>query len=190
MNMVCFCHTANGYLFICLSSYLKEALKIINYIKHEIINFVFSSVSIVLVIFCFCIAVFSGSTYKLSKFIVDPKLIQLGLIPENVINQLMIGTGPSYSYVSVNKVLFILLNLVFGFITFKLICKRGTKYSGLIYGIFMALIFLLVASILTIQSGDPFNWLCVVFGIPVTLFIQIILATSLLKNNKKPAILN
>ena len=153
-------------------------------------NFIISSASIVLVVFCFCIAVFSGSTYKLSKFIIDPKLIQLGLIPENVINKLMIGTGPSYSYVSVNKALFILLNLILGFIAFKLIYQRGTKYSGFIYGISMTLIFILVASILTIQSGDPFNWICVVFGIPVTLFIQIILATSLLKNNKKPAILN
>lgn len=178
------------WLFVYNFYLSKEAPKIINSIKHEIMNFIISSASIVLVVFCFCIAVFSGSTYTLSKFIVDPKLIQLGLIPENVINELMIGTGPSYSYVSVNKVLFILLNVVFGFITFKLICKRGTKYSGLIYGIFMTLIFILVASILTIQSGDPFNWICVVFGIPVTLFVQIILATSLLKNNKKPAILN
>jgi len=171
------------WLFVYNFYLSKEAPKIINSIKHEIMNFIISSVSIVLVIFCFETAVFSGSTYKFSKFIVDQKLIQLGLMPEHIINKLIIGTGPSYSYVSVNKALFILLNLILGFITFKLICKRGTKYSGFIYGISMTLIFILVASILTIQSGDPFNWICVVFGIPVTLFIQIILATILLKKN-------
>ena len=131
MNMVYF-YLPSKWLFV-YSFYLsKEAPKIINSIKHEIMNFIISSASVVLVVYCFCIAVFSGSTYKLSKFIVDPKLIQLGLIPENVINKLMIGTGPSYSYVSVNKALFILLNLILGFISFKLIRKRGTKYSGFI----------------------------------------------------------
>lgn len=105
-------------------------------------------------------------------------------MPEHIINKLTISTAPSYSYVSVNKVVFIFFNLFFGFITFKLINKRGTKYSGWIYGISMTLVFLLISSILTIQSGDPFNWMCVIFGFPVTLFIQLLLATVMLKRSK------
>jgi len=49
----------------------------------------------------------------------------------------------------------------------------------------MTLIFLVIGSIFTIHSGDPFNWICVVFGLPVILFIQIIMAISLLRKPKK-----
>lgn len=87
----------------------------------------------------------------------------------------------SFSYVNVNEGLFIFLNIILGFVAFKVINKRGTRFSGWIYGLYMTLVFLFVASIYTMQSGDPFNWICVVFGLPVTLFVQILLASVLIK---------
>ena len=151
--------------------------------KHEIENFIISSAAIVVAIYSTLVAISSGFTHHLGK-LVDGILIQLGLVPWQIVNKLNMSKSLSYSYVSVNEAVFILINIFAGFITFKLIFKRGTKFSGFIYGISMTLIFLLVASILTIQSGDPFNWICVLFGIPVTLFIQILLATVVFKRSK------
>lgn len=148
-------------------------------IKHERTNFLISAAAMVLTVFSFKVMVLSGITYQSGK-IIDQVLIKLGLMPEHIIDKLAPSTGPSYSYVPVNIALFIVLNLVLGFIAFKLIGKRSAMYSGRIYGISMTLVFLLVSSTLVIQSGDGFNWICVLWGVALTLFIQILLATIML----------
>lgn len=149
--------------------------------KHETKNFVISSMAMVMMVFIFVVALSTGVLYKLAR-LTDSIRIQLGLIPEHILPKL-IG-GYAYSIVPVNITLFIIINLVCGFSALRIISKRGTKYSGWIFGISMSFIFFLVSSILTILSGDPFNWLVVIFGLPVTLFIQVLLATFSVTRNK------
>jgi len=152
-------------------------------IVNEIKNLVICSVATVLTIIVFEVALSTAVLYRLAR-LTDKVRIQLGLMPEHMLPKLT--GGYSYSIVLVNKAAFILLSLIFGFVAFKLISKRGTKFSGWIYGIFMTVIFYFVGSALVIISKDPFNWLAVMFGVPVTFFIQSFLATFLLKkaNNK------
>ena len=155
-------------------------------VRYEIKNFVISSIAMVLTVFVFEVALSTGVLYQLAR-LTDRIRIQLGLISKHILPKL-IG-GYAYSIVPVNITIFIIINLVFGFYAFRLISKRGTKYSGWIYGISMSFIFFLVSSILTILSGDPFNWLAVMFGVPVTLFIQVLLATfSITRNNNKESL--
>lgn len=159
-------------------------------VKHETKNFVISSIAMVLTVFVVEVALSTGVLYQLAR-LTDRIRIQLGLIPEHILPNLIgeYAAGYAYSIVPVNITVFIILNLVFGFSAFRLISKRGTKYPGWIYGISMSFIFFLVSSILTILSGDPFNWLAVMFGVPVTLFIQVILATfSITRNNNKESL--
>jgi len=120
-------------------------------VKHETNNFVISSIAMVLTVFVFELALSTGVLYQLAR-LTDKIRIQLGLIPEHILPKL-IG-GYSYAIVPVNKTVFIILSLVFGFFAFKLIIKRGTKCSGWIYGISMTIIFFLVSSILVILSGS------------------------------------
>lgn len=129
------------------------------------------------------VAVHTGITHQLGRAI-DQIFIQLGLLPENTIKKIMMSTGPSYSYVSANKAMFILLNLILGVSSFKLISERGAKFSGWIYGISVTIIFLLIGLTLAIQSGDRFNLVCVIWGVAVTLCIQIPLATVVFTKHK------
>ena len=148
--------------------------------KHEIKNFAISTLAMALTVYVFKFAVSTGFAYQLARLI-DRIRIQLGLMPEHVLPKL-IGNF-AYSIVPVNITIFIIINFVFGVITFKLIKKRRTKYSGPTHGAFMSFIFLIVGSILTVLSRDPFNWLAVISGFPITLFIQVLLATILLNEN-------
>ena len=154
-------------------------------VKHETKNFIISWIAVVLTVFVFEIALFTGVLYQIAR-LTDIIRIQLGLMPEHILPKL-IG-GFSYSIVPVNKFVFISLSLVFVFFAFKLISKRGTKCSGWIYGISMTIIFFLVSSIFVILSDDPFNWLAVIYGIPVTFFIQGLLATLILAKNNGESI--
>lgn len=157
-----------------------------NGVKYEIKNFVISSIAMVLTVFVFEVALTTGVLYQLAR-LTDRIRIQLGLIPEHIIPNLT--GGYAYSIVSVNITIFIIINLICGFYAFKLISKRGTKYSGLVYGISMSFIFFLISSILTIFSGDPFNLIAVMFGVPVTLFIQVLLANfSVTRNNNNESL--
>lgn len=154
--------------------------------KHETKNFVISSVAMVMMALIFVVALSTGVLYQFAR-LTDSIRIQLGLIPEHILPKL-IG-GYAYSIVPVNITVFIIINLVCGFSALRIIGKRGTKYPGWIFGISMTFIFFLVSSILTILSGDPFNWLVVIFGVPVALFIQVLLATfSLTRNNNKASL--
>jgi len=150
--------------------------------KHETKNFVISSFAMLLTVFVLEVSLSTGVLYRLAR-LTDRIRIELGLIPEHILPNL-IG-GYSYSIVPVNIAVFIIFNLVFGFFAFRLIGKRGTKYLSWIYGISMSFVFFLVSSVLTILSGDPYNWLVVMFGIPVTLVIQVLLATFLVTNDKE-----
>ncbi|HBV95700.1 MAG: hypothetical protein JL50_10435 [Peptococcaceae bacterium BICA1-7] len=154
--------------------------------KHEIKNLVISSVAMAMIVLIFVVALSTGALYQLAR-LTDSIRIQLGLIPEHILPKLV--GGYAYSIVPVNITIFIIINLVCGFSAFRIISKRGTKYPGWIFGISMTLIFFLISSILTILSGDPFNWLAVIYGVPVTLFIQVLLATySVTRNNNKASL--
>lgn len=147
-----------------------------NFIR-ESQNFLISLVAIVLILYSFLFALDSGLAYQLA-WITDKVKIYLGLMPEHMLSK-MIG-GYSTSIVPVNVTIFIILNIVIGYVAFKVIRYRGTKYSGLVYGLFMVSIFSILASVLIINSQDPFNWLALMVGIPIALFIQACIATCLL----------
>jgi hypothetical protein len=142
--------------------------------KHETKNLAISSLAVVLTVFVFDIGLSTGVLYQLVR-LTDKVRIQLGLIPKHILPN-FIG-GYSYSIVPVNITVFIILSLVFGFFAFKLISKRGTKCSSWIYGASMTIMFFLVSSQLVKLSGDPFSWLAVMFGVPVTFLMQSLLAT-------------
>jgi len=154
--------------------------------KHETKNFVISSVAMIMMVLIFVVALSTGVLYQLAR-LTDIIRIQLGFIPEHILPKL-IG-GYAYSIVPVNVTIFIIINLVCGFSALRIISKRGTKYPGWIFGISMSCTFFLISSILTILSDDPFNWLVVIFGVPVTLFIQVLLAIfSVTRNNHKESL--
>ncbi len=146
--------------------------------KHEIMNFTIAFTAMVLAVYVFNLALASGLASHVAV-LVDRIRILLKLMPEHIIRKLV--GGNAYSIVPVNIAIFIIINFVLGMVAFKLIRQRGTKYSGLIYGIFMSLIFLALGSAYTILSRDPFNWLVVMVGVPITIIVQVPMATYLLR---------
>jgi len=148
-------------------------------IKHELKNFLISFVAVVLIVGIFEVALSTGILYQLAR-ITDKIHIFLGFMPRNMLPKLV--GGYAYSIVSVNMAVFIILSLGIGYLAFRMISKRSTVCLGLIYGIFMAIIFYIIGSILVTLSEDPFNWLAVMFGAPITLVIQSLLATYILKD--------
>lgn len=148
-----------------------------NSIIHETKNFIISAVAMILTLYSFEVLLLSGLAYRLAKT-VDKVRIYLGLVPKHMLPK-MIG-GYSQSILPVNITIFIVINTLFGLLAFKLIRKRGSNYSGLIYGLFMSLVFLIIALILVGLSNDPFNYLAVFLGLPIVLFIQSCVASCLL----------
>lgn len=162
-------------------SFIMEVYQINKPIKHEIKNTVIACVAVLFVMFSFLASVSTGFTYLLSK-LTDNVVLRLGLMPEHVIPKL--GYGPTYTYKNVNIALFVILNILFGYLAFKLINQRDTRLSGWAYATIMSLVLLIGGSIFTVLSGDPFNWIAVIFGFPVTFLIQALLATVLLSRTR------
>ncbi|MCL6479995.1 MAG: hypothetical protein K6T65_16640 [Peptococcaceae bacterium] len=158
-----------------------EVSQINKTIEHEIKNTMISCAAILFIVFSFLASVSFGYTHLLSK-LTDSALIQLGLMPEHMIPKLVYRYAYSYKYV--NIVVFVILNTLWGYISFKLIKQRDTKLPGFIFAVLMSLILFIVGSIYTVLSGDPFNWIAVVFGLPITFFTQGLLATVILAGKR------
>lgn len=147
-----------------------------NNIIHEAKNFIISALATLLTIASFELLLLSGLTYQLART-VDKFRIYLGLVPKHILP--MVG-GYSQSILPVNVMIFILVNILFGLLAFRLIKKRGSNYSGLIHGLFMSLVFLIIALMQVDLSKDPFNYLAVFLGFPIVLFVQSCAASCLL----------
>ncbi len=146
-------------------------------IIHEAKNFIISALAVILTIASFELLLLSGFTYQLAKT-VDKIRIYLRLVPTHILPKM--EGGYSQSILPVNIMVFILVNILLGLLAFKLVRKRGSNYSGLIHGLFMSLVFLIIALILVDLSNDPFNYLAVFFGFPIVLFVQSCVASCLL----------
>jgi len=91
--------------------------------------------------------------------------------------------GPHLPILSTNVLLFVLLNIIFGYLTYILINRWGTIFHGIINGIIMVAVFFLITYSSSVNSIDkaaePFAYI----GTFLVAFIQLPLSQIMIKRS-------
>jgi hypothetical protein len=113
----------------------------------ELKNYLTSAVASIISLLVFVLFNRFGLVYPLAGAIYKIKEI-LGLVHTDPLK------GPYLPILGTNIMLFVLLNVIFGYLAYILINRRGANYHGVFYGMAMVVVFFIITFSMSVASLD------------------------------------